>query len=458
MTAPPSPAEEHPEQPAAPRPSEKPLDIPDDLRPSGPQPSWKLWLGGLAALIAVYFFIAGIDTMGHGLKTVAKVPESKKVMDDIYHLADYPLAGLCVGVLLTSLVQSSSFTTSFTVALVAAGQMPLGTAIFVIMGANIGTSVTNTLVSLAHLRRRTEFQRSLHAATVHDFFNVLSVLLMLPLEWGFQVVSQPAHWLSDQVEKLIFSTPENFQSTNIKQFNFVKAAVEPIGDFFDFLLGDLIGMAPTARGLVTAGLATLILFAALAVLVKVLRSLMKDRLAGVFSRTIFRSQPISFVVGLFTTIAVQSSSVTTSLVVPLVGAGVLKTRQVFPYTLGANIGTTVTALLAGLAASAMVATSSQPALQAAAAAGLAVAFAHLSFNIYGTAIFWPLQWIPLGLSHSFAKMATRRRYLAAVYIIVVFFVVPILVIWLSNAFGAAGPASTTNPATSGPATAMAIGV
>ena len=122
---------------------------------------------------------------------------------------------------------------------------------------------------------------------------------------------------------------------------------------------------------------------------------------------------------------------TTSLVVPLVGAGVLKTRQVFPYTLGANIGTTVTAMLGALAASAIAATRGAKAISLAEFA-LAVAFAHLLFNIYGTVVFWPLQWIPLSLSKGFAKLAARRRLLAGVYILMCFFVIPLLVILAAN--------------------------
>jgi len=403
------------------------LDNQELTRPSERKPAWQTWLGVLAAVLAVYLFVAGINVMGHGLKIVAGVPSSKAVLDSIYHLADNPFAGVCFGVLLTSLVQSSSFTTTFTVGLVAAGQMPLSTAVFVIMGANIGTSVTNTLVSLAHLRRRKEFERSLAAATVHDFFNFLNVLLLMPLEWAFGVIHRPAEWMSEALGGAIF-----FSSANPKKFNFIKTAVKPISNGFDWLLGDVLGLTATARGLITAALAVVILFAALAMLVKILRGMMKDRLAGLFSKTLFRSQPVSFMVGLFTTAAVQSSSVTTSLAVPLVGAGVLKIRQIFPYTLGANIGTTITAMLGALALSALAACQQSAEVKMAASFALAVAFAHLLFNVFGTMVFLPLKWIPISLAKGFARLASRQRVLAAAYILLVFFVMPALVILAVN--------------------------
>ncbi|MCK4602397.1 MAG: Na/Pi symporter, partial [Phycisphaerae bacterium] len=156
-----------------------------------------------------------------------------------------------------------------------------------------------------------------------------------------------------------------------------------------------------------------------------------ERLSGIFSRTLFRNPWVSFTVGILLTASIQSSSVTTSLVVPLVGAGVLKLRQIYPYTLGANIGTTVTCILAALAAAA-TATGRGGTVQMAAAFALALAFAHLLFNIYGTLIFWPLQWIPISLAKGYAKLAAERRLLAAVYILVIFFLVPIGLLVLLN--------------------------
>ena len=386
---------------------------------------WQGAIQGLIALAALYVFIAAIHMMGHGLKTIAAVPASKSALDVAFAMAAQPLAGLCIGVLVTSLVQSSSFTTTLVVGLVAAGQIELATAIPIIMGANIGTSVTNLLVSLIHLRQRKEFQRSLSGAVVHDFFNVLTVLTLLPLEMNFKVISRPAGAFADWLGGAAFFT------TSPKEFNVVRFAVKPIADSADWLLLDVLRLSPTPAGAIQAALAVGLLFGALFVLVKVLRGLLKDRLAGVFSRTLFRSGLTAFLVGLITTAIVQSSSVTTSLVVPLVGAGILTLRQIFPYTLGANIGTTVTAILAGLAAAAM-AGGADSAAQAAGAAGLAVAFGHLLFNIYGTGIWWPLRWVPISLAIGFARMCARRRLLAIGYIVVIFYILPVAIVILVN--------------------------
>ena len=401
------------------------------------------WLGGLGALVALYFFIAAINMMSGGLKTAATVAEVAEAMKAVFKLTDNPLAGLCVGILVTSVVQSSSFTTTFTVGLVAAGQIELGPAIPIIMGANIGTSVTNILVSLAHVRRRVEFRRSLGGAIVHDLFNVLSVALLMPLEWQWQIVSGPAEAFAKWLGGVTLIT------TDPGKYNFVKVAVSPIADGAKYVLGEVCGFGAATVGLTMAAVGIVLLFLALFCLVKILRGLLKERLAGLFSRTLFAHPAISFLVGIGTTAAVQSSSVTTSLVVPLVGAGVLKIRQIYPYTLGANIGTTVTALIGGLAIAATMAGADGQAAQTIAPAALAVAFGHLLFNLYGTAVFWPLQWIPISLAKGYASLAARRRLLAAVYIIVIFFLLPILTIVLVNTeefmrlfSGATGEATT----------------
>jgi sodium-dependent phosphate cotransporter len=144
-----------------------------------------------------------------------------------------------------------------------------------------------------------------------------------------------------------------------------------------------------------------------------------ERLEAFFDTHIFKTAARAMFFGVFITIMVQSSSITTSLIIPLAGAGVLHLRQIFPYTLGANIGTTVTALLASLVSGTL--------------APLAVAFGHLMFNIYGILIIWPVKKIrdiPLRLSQWFAELAIQNRIIPIIYILVVFFIIPLGLIFL----------------------------
>jgi sodium-dependent phosphate cotransporter len=118
------------------------------------------------------------------------------------------------------------------------------------------------------------------------------------------------------------------------------------------------------------------------------------------------------------TALVQSSSITTSLVVPLAGAGILTLVQIFPYTLGANIGTTVTAMLAALVTGNL--------------ASVSVAFSHLLFNLSGIFVWWPFKFIPIILAQKFSELAMRKKAIPVLYIIVVFFLLPLILIIISE--------------------------
>ena len=381
----------------------EPLDPDGDKAPTSAMPTWAR---GLLALAALYLFISSVGSIGVGLKCVAKDQAGKEFLHWLFGLVSDPLTGVFIGLLVTSLVQSSSLTTSMTVGLVASGDVPLAWAIPIVMGANVGTSVTNLLVSMAHVRRRGEFRRALGGAVVHDFFNVLSVLVLLPLECAFGVISR----LTGLIAKGLGGT-SFFHAGAGQQVGLLKSAFGLVGGLLRWLLMEVLGVSPMASGAVIAGLALVILFVSLWVLVKMLRGLLQDRLSGMFSRSLFRNAGIAFTVGIITTAAVQSSSVTTSMVVPLVGAGILTLRQIYPYTLGANIGTTVTAILAALGTGS--------------AAAMACAMGHLLFNVFGTVIFWPLQFIPISLAKGFARVASERRIIAVLFLIGLFFVLPI---------------------------------
>ena len=102
---------------------------------------------------------------------------------------------------------------------------------------------------------------------------------------------------------------------------------------------------------------------------------------------------------------VQSSSITTSVMVPLVGAGVVTLEQLFPFTIGANLGTTVTALLAALA-------TGNP-------AAVSVALSHLLFNVFGALIIYPfppIRAIPLALARGMGNLGSRNRPAAIAYV------------------------------------------
>jgi sodium-dependent phosphate cotransporter len=401
------------------------------------QPAWKIAVKVLLVLVLLYFFLGGMAMMGEGLKTLGKNPEYDKqhpaegvreysdAVYEVFKYADNPLVGLFVGLLATSIFQSSSFTTSFTVALVATTPLTLHQAIFIIMGANIGTSVTNTGVSFTHVRRRDEFERAYGAAIVHDFFNTLSVLLLFPTEYfvwrltGKGLLERLAGWMASAFYS---GTP-----TGQKPTNFLKETVEPLVQGVAWLLEGGLGLGHVAAGITLTVLGVVFLFAALLLMTMVLRSLIMKRVERLFDKVLFRNALTAYLVGLILTAIVQSSSITTSLAVPLAGAGLLTLRQIFPYTLGANLGTTVTALIASFATAADTPAQAQ--------IGVALAFSHMLFNAIGSVVWYPLRFVPIGIARWWSRQAARSRYFAVLHVTLFFFVLPIVVIGLYWIFG-----------------------
>jgi sodium-dependent phosphate cotransporter len=351
-------------------------------------------------------FFTSLELMGDSFKLMGK-----GIAEQLLRTTSNPFVGLFIGILATSLVQSSSTVTTLTVSIVGGGGLTIAGAIPIVMGANIGTSVTNTVVSLGSVTRREEFKRAMAGATVHDFFNFLAVALLFPLELMFQVVSRPAAYLTDSLASI----------GGTQLLSPVKEITEPI-------VGLVVGLAGES-GIVVLIVGLIGLFASLRFLIQLLKSLVLGRVEEYLHRYVFKRPIISLFFGVVLTFLVQSSSITTSLMVPLVGAGILTVTQIFPFVLGANIGTTMTAIVAALALAGTGAPGSQEALLGIAA--VKVAFAHLIFNLLGILIFLPvrqLRNIPIRLAEGLGAIAVRNRAYAVGYIVVVFFVFPLVTI------------------------------
>ncbi|MCA9223988.1 MAG: Na/Pi cotransporter family protein, partial [Planctomycetales bacterium] len=156
---------------------------------------------------------------------------------------------------------------------------------------------------------------------------------------------------------------------------------------------------------------------------KNMKQLMANRIEEWLNAVLDRSGLLGLVIGILITVSVQSSSITTSLLVPMFGAGLLRVEAGFPIMLGANIGTTVTALLAASVSG---------------RAGMTIALVHLMFNLFGTLIFFPIKpmrKIPIALSYYLADLAVANRLWVAAYIGVMFVALPGLGVWLFRVIG-----------------------
>ncbi len=363
--------------------------------------NWQRWL---LLVLLVYVMLVAVSLIGSGFKYAAG--DHAK---ELFNFASNPIMGLIIGMVSTALIQSSSTVTSIIVGMVAGG-LPITIAIPMMMGANIGTSITNTLVSLGHVTKKDEFQRAFNAATIHDFFNVLSVLIFLPLEMAFGILE----YLSAQMVTLLHTG----EALGIDGVNPIAAVTKPLTALVTQLLQFLPSIYPgVAKIIIGIGLIML----SITYMGKVMKALMVGRAKDMLHKSIGRGPFSGITSGAIMTVLVQSSSTTTSLMVPLVGSDILKARDIYPFTLGANIGTCITALIAAMG---VVGVNSGFALQ--------IALVHLTYNVLGVMLIYGIPFlrnIPLKLSYQLSVIAAERKMFGAAYIGGLFFVMPLGIIF-----------------------------
>jgi len=336
------------------------------------------------------------------------------------------------------------------------------------MGANIGTSVTNTIVAMGQMGDGDQLERAFAGATVHDLFNFLTVSLLFPLEviTGYlyhvtrAMTSNPKFlegkkW-TGPIKKIVSPLGSKILKANKNVIKSVakggscseyyptycngtvnyKNCGEDMGGRVGLIACDSkTGECPAffangasqrddeVSGYVCIFLALVILITCLIGLVTVLQKM----LLGMSTRILYKATNINgylaILVGAGITVLVQSSSITTSVLTPLVGMGVLHLEQMLPLTLGANIGTTVTAFLAALVSDKVD--------------SLRVALAHLFFNITGIVIFYPiplLRNIPLKGARVLGKATRMWKGFPLLYILVLFVLIPFVMFALSSLF------------------------
>ncbi|MBA4054675.1 MAG: phosphate transporter [Marivirga sp.] len=367
-------------------------------------PNKKVWSNIrilLYILGAFVLFLFSLDLMTSALQHMGS-----RAAETILLATSNPFTGLFIGLLTTAMLQSSSTTTSLVVALVASGSITLQSAIPIIMGANIGTTITSTIVSLGFINKRKEFRRAVAAGTYHDFFNILTVIVLFPLEYYYGFLSSLSVWIAS-----FFFTPSlKPVENNATHFWFGFAPI------IDFLLEKI----PSAFFMAILSLA--LLFSSILIFRRLISNLLKAKSPEVFSRFFFKNQLKSFMWGLLTTAAIRSSTITTSVVVPIVAKKIASLKQAAPFIMGANIGTTVTAFIAAT-------------LNSNTSSAISIAIAHFLFNLIGVLLFFPipvLRRLPIELANGLGKLTLKYRLAGFVYILVTFFFIPFSLIYLNQ--------------------------
>ncbi|XP_003226172.2 sodium-dependent phosphate transport protein 2B [Anolis carolinensis] len=443
----------------------------------------------------LYFFVCSLDVLSSAFQLVGG-----KAAGDIFKdgsVLSNPVAGLVIGVLVTVMVQSSSTSSSIIVSMVSSSLLSVRHGIPIIMGANIGTSVTNTIVALMQAGDRNEFRRAFAGATVHDFFNWLSVFVLLPIEVAsgylyhltdvivksfhlesgenapdlLKVITDPFTKLIIQLDKSVISgiatgdeaaKNKSLVKNWCKTENSLTAVNTTVSSSANCTSPDLCwangnltwttrnvsgteyikkcqhifagsDLPDLAIGLILLAFSLLVLCTCLILIVKLLNSVLKGQVASVIKKTLNTDFPFPFswltgymamLVGAGMTFIVQSSSVFTSAITPLVGIGVISIERAYPLTLGSNIGTTTTAILAALASPGSRLKYS-----------LQIALCHFFFNISGILLWYPIPFmrIPIRLSKGLGNVTAKYRWFAIFYLLFCFFLIPLAVFGLSVA-------------------------
>ena len=507
------------------------------LTPSNENPVKKAVLT-LLVFYCLWVFLLTLGVMGTGFKLLGGKDSAK-----MFDVADNPISALMVGILATVLVQSSSTTTSIIVSLVGADELSVKTAVFMIMGANIGTSVTNTIVAMGHFANKDDLRRGFAGATVHDVFNMLNVLIFLPINWIYPIFEKMTYemakdqkscegddcnkteflkpyispyakgvanydkkvakyisqnWCAGQcgksystdAMKLISAevctsttdcsnvhanyednwmssgylakkrapayivgtasgTPAEFHydkpdscSTSTKFFDDEDAWTSSVagsltaGTCYEvcgskvktglcdkrLLKGGLVlddwDMSDNGAGTFLTVVSLISLCSCLFCIVYMLQIIVKGTAARILRKVVGFNGYLNIVIGTFITIMVQSSSITTSTLTPLAAVGLINLEDMLPLTLGANIGTTLT----GIMAATVVTSNPVQAWQ--------VALCHLFFNIFGILVWYPvplIRKVPLDGAKFLGKMTTNPKWgkvFPLMYTFVCFFIIP----------------------------------
>lgn len=367
----------------------------------------------VAVLLGVWILLNGVGMIGDGFKGIAG-----DRAQELFSFAENPFVGLAIGIVATAIIQSSSTTTSIVVGMIAGG-LPLNIAIPMLFGANVGTSVTSTLVALGLAGNKKQFQRGFSMATVHDFFNLIAILIFFPLEIFTGFLGKTATAISPSLSG---------QGDGV-----VSGIFEAIGDFIDLITEPLVGLAGTLTtplGDVWGGVAlavvgiVLILFS-IQFIGNILTALLVGKAQEILYAALGKNAFVGVLSGATITTLVQSSSTTTALTVPLAASGKFEVRTLFPFVVGANIGTTVTGLIAAFSASG-----------AEAEAAMAGALVHTLFNTFAAILILGIPFmrkLPPLCSDWLAELATKNKLYVVAWIGGIFFILPILAVVISNA-------------------------
>lgn len=420
-----------------------------------------LYISALLGLL--YFFLVGLDLLGTSFQVIGGCTAGSLLGSDTN-----PLASVLIGILATAILQSSSTTTSIIVSLVSGG-LNVQQGIYMVMGANVGTSITSMLVSLSHMGDGDELERAFTGSSIYFLFNFCTVIILLPLEitthylYVLTAAMLPAAstdmgpkgsaWegpikgiVSPLVRTLLIANKGLMDEIAVGNVTSCDAyyPTQCTNDIVSYETCYQVGLiacnkktlecpaffqvgATLSDDMVSGWVALIVALTILIMCLVGLVALLRKLLLGASTKIIYKATNINpylaMCIGCGVTILVQSSSITTSTLVPLAGVGVLSVERMYPLVLGADIGTTFTALMAAMVSSKIE--------------SLQIALSHLFFNLTGIVIWYPVPFmrrIVLRIAKWLGMVTKHWRAFPILFIVTMFFLLPLLLLGISICF------------------------
>ena len=389
---------------------------------------WEIWLRSLLFLFLIYLFLCAVKMFGASTDLLRN--EYKTSVDALFSGMRNPFVGLCVGIFATALMNSSSATTSLVVALVAMNVIPIEHAVPVVIGANIGASITSMVVSLGNITNKKAFVLGYGVPFIQDWYSIITATVCLSLEFSFHFMSRTAMWLAGLLVQFGGSAAEAAGSAGTAAAemsgswlcNPIPVLVEAPVKLDRFLLIDLMHFPNTACAILMGILGLGILFFALVNMTKNMKILMADKVEEWINAVLSKNGFLGLFIGWIVTMIIQSSGITTSLVVPLVASNILKIRTAYPLILGAKLGTPITGILAALAF--LGTPAGLPAM--------AIALVHFLFNAIGVGLLYPIPALrfPVFLTEWLCPILGKHRVHVILWGVCVFILIPVIGIFV----------------------------
>jgi sodium-dependent phosphate cotransporter len=383
----------------------------------------RLLLLGIIAL-GIFLFITSLEGVRGSFKLIFS--EWQRGILAMINAQTAPIAGLAIGILGTSLVQSSSAVVAATMVSMSgmvAGGLSLVSAIRfgvpIVLGANLGTTITNTIVIFGLRRGITseEFKSTIPGVIVDDVYEVLTITLFFTLEITTGLLSRIILALGDFYNRVLgFQVLFSAFERSIIDILIEEPITKPLTHYTMMLLGPKVG------GVLLFVLWFLLIVAALSIVTKGLDRLIE---AGWEEKvtSAFESPVRGFLTGFTITWLVGSSSIGTSLVIPFLATRIVNLERAYPYLVGCNVATTLDlSQMYGYFAGGLV--------------SMMLGSAHVLLNLLAFLLFFisPLRVLPIRIAEELGRRMVRSRHSGLellFWVIVIFFIIPILIIYLS---------------------------